>query len=329
MSRLAIALSLLLFAASPAFAETASERVHAAALKRANASYNAGDYAAAIPFYVEAIQANPTEPRAYRNVARAYFWNGDYPISVQYYDHYLRLADDADEVDRVKSERRLAADRASGNVYTLPDAQRMALATLERELESGRAYTSGGGGAWGVYSALLRTGYAEPHLARVRARLTRRILDEVDLLLVPASGQLTPRLDLDGWQLQAARLDAASRVVDDPALVEMIAVRATVCEAAIAMLTSQWENAARLFAAARTQNPDLRFLIWFELTTLIEGGRPADAITSIDELLGASTDQERIDYLRILRATALQRLDDRDAGRAGEAARLYYEVLRR
>lgn len=320
-TRWLIAVVLMLFAAD-AGAETVSERIHAAALKRANQSYNDRDYAAAIPLYVEAIQAHPTEPRAYRNLARAYFWKGEYAISVQYYDHYLRLA--TDDVEREKSERRLAAERASGEVYTLPESQRMALAMLEREIESGRVYTTGGGGAWGIYSALLRTGYAEPHLARVRAELTRRLLDEVDLLLMPAAGQLTPRLDLEGWQLQAARLDAASRVVADAAVADMIAMRSTVCEAAIAMLTSQWQNASRLFALAREQNPDLRFLMWFELATLIDGGKPDVAIERIDTLLPESPDEERLNYLRILRGAALQRLD-----RANEATSLYYDVLRR
>lgn len=319
----ALALILVGLSPLPVAAQTASERQHAAALKRGNAAYNGGDYKSATAAYVLAIQAAPDKDVAYRNLARAFFWDGDYPAAVEYYDYYLRLGG-ADQ-EKVKSERRLAADRAGERVFTPPEAQALALAALESELESGRAYTAGGGGAWGRYETLLRTKYAEPHLSKLRARLTRRLLDEFDAHLIPKSNQITPRLDLDGWQLQSERLAVAGNVVDDPGMLDVLKRRSTVVEAAVAMLTSRYASAADLAKLARESNPDLGFVAWFEVSSLVGAERYDDALARLTDLAAelSGRDEARLDYVRVLRAVILQRL-----GRDAEAAALYLEVLR-
>lgn len=309
-----------------ASAQGVSERLYDAAMKQGNAAYNQQDYAAAATAYVAAIQSNPLGATAYRNLARSYFWDSKYAAATAYYDHYLRLAPTAEDIEQIKAERRLSAERSRDEVYTLPEPQRMALEALGRELGSGHAYTSGGGGAWALYETLLRTGYAEPALAQLRSRLARRLLDEFDATLMPAPGQLTPRLDLEGWQLQAERLAAARRIADDPALVEVLERRSTAVEAAIAMLTSQWEDAAKLARLARTSNPDLDFLTWFEATSLIKAEKYDEALSLLDGFARevSGRDAEKLDYVRVLRGVALQRLD-----RHGDAADLYHEVLTR
>lgn len=315
----------LLAFALPAAGQTATVRLHEAALKRGNAAYNAGDYPTAIQAYIEAIQAAPALGDAYRNLARALFWHSDYPAALEFYDRYLRLPPGPD-FDRVKAERRLAAERAGERLYTVPEPQKLALAALERELDAGRAYTVGGGGAWGMYETLLRTGYADPHLVNLRQRLARRLLDEFDAYLVPRAGQLTPRLDLDGWQLQAERLAAAQSVADDPALAEILAKRESVVEAAIALLTSQWQEAANLARLGRTANPDLDFVLWFELSALIGAESYDAALTTLQEAdaeLGEPNSARR-DYAAVMRAIVLQRL-----GRTDDAAAIYLDVLRR
>jgi tetratricopeptide (TPR) repeat protein len=317
-------LLLLLSVPLPALAQGTSSRIWDAAVKRGNAAYNDGDYDTARRAYVDAIQASPSKAAAYRNLARTYFWEDRYGAAAAYYDHYLRLAPDAEDIDKVKAERRLAAERARDTVYTVSDVQRRALEALQKELESGRAYTSGGGGAWGLYETLLRTGYAEPQLAQLRARLSRRILDEFDATIVPKSNQLTPRLDLDDWQLQAERLSAARSIADDPALAEILKTRSTVVEAAIAMLTGQWADAAKLARLARTSNPDLGFLAWFEASSLIGAKKYDEALTFLDQLARdmLDRDQSKLDYVRLLRAIALQKLERHD-----DASELYLEVL--
>ena len=310
--------------ATPVWGQPASDRLHDAALKRGNAAYNGGDYNEAISAFVDAIQANPSRPDAYRNLARSYFWTGDYPAAVEFYDHFLRLA--PGDHDKIKAERRLAADRAGGRLYSPPESQRLALQALENELESGRAYTSGGGGAWGRYETLLRTGHAAPGLVKLRSTLTRRLVDEFDANLIPRTGQITPRLDLDDWQLQAERLAAATRIADDPGMLDVAKKRSTIAEAAIAMLTSQWDTAADLAQLARQSNPDQTFIVWFEVTCLIGAERYDEALLSLvdHEKSLPESDVARRDYIRVLRAVTLQRLD-RDA----DAATLYLEVLRR
>lgn len=318
---------LLVFLASGAvFAQPASTRIYEAALKQGNTAYNAGDYDAAVEAYVDAIQAAPLQAPAYRNLARAYFWSSRYAAASAYYDHYLRLAPEAADVEQVKAERRLSGERARDAVYTLPDAQRMALEAFGRELESGRAYTSGGGGAWALYETVLRTGYAEPQLAQLRSRLARRLLDEFDAHATPEAGQLTPRLDLEGWQLQAERLAAAQSIADDPALVEILKKRSTAVEAAIAMLTSQWNDAASLARLARTSNPDFEFLVWLEASSLMSANKYEEVLRLLDEVAREllDRDRDRLDYVRALRAIALHRMQ-----RHEDAAALYLEVLRR
>ena len=307
-----------------AVAQDASERLYEAAMKQGNAAYNQQDYPAAAKAYVAAIQSNPLGATAYRNLARSYFWASRYSAATLYYDHYLRLAPTAQDIAQIKAERRLSAERARDEVYTLPDSQRMALEALGRELGAGHAYTSGGGGAWALYQTLLRTGYAEPALAQLRTRLARRLLDEFDATLMPAADQLTPRLDLEGWQLQAERLAAARRIADDPALIDILGRRSTAVEAAIAMLTSQWENAAKLARLARTSNPDLDFLTWFEATSLIKAEKYDQALSLLDEFARtvSARDNQKLDYVRVLRGVALQRLN-----RHNDAADLYHQIL--
>jgi tetratricopeptide (TPR) repeat protein len=314
-----------LLAPMPAWAKDASSRIWEAAVERGNTAYNSGDYETAQQAYVDAIQTSPSNATAYRNLARTYFWQDRYAAATAYYDHYLRLAPEAEDIDQAKAERRLAAERARDTVYTLPESQRRALEALQGELESGRAYTRGGGGAWGLYETLLRTGYAEPQLTQVRARLARRILDEFDAIIMSDPSQLTPRLDLDDWQLQAERLAAARSVADDPALAEILKTRSTIAEAAIAMLTGQWDDAAKLARLARTSNPDLNFLIWLEVSSLVGAEKYDQALTLLDKLARDVLDRDRarLDYVRLMRAVVLQRLE-----RHNDAADLYLEVLR-
>lgn len=304
---------------------TQAARVSDAALNRGNAHYNNSEYEEARAAYVDAIQADPTRSAPYRNLARAYFWLSRFSAAVAYYDHYLRLAATAADVEQVKSERRLASERARDAVYTLQDNQRLPLEALNRELDSGQAYTHGGGGAWALFQTLLRTGYAEPNLAPLRARLARRIADELEAGLLPGPGQLAPVKDLSEWQLQNERAAAARSIADDPALAEVIDRRATAVEAAIAMLTGREAEAAELARLARASNPDLGYLVWFEASALVGAEKYDEALTLLtkmeEELDGRQP--ERLQYIRLLQAIALQRFE-----RPDEAGGLYLEVLR-
>ncbi len=293
-------------------------------LKEANAAYNEGKYDAAEDGYVRAVQARPEEAVPYRNLARTYFWQSDYAPAVAYYDIYMRQASDADDIEQVRAERKLASSRAGGEPWAMPESQHMALQALEEQLEGGSAYTSGGGGAWGLYQTLLRTGFAQPELARLRRQMVSRLLGEFEGQLVTATDQPTPRLELEDWQLQQERLDAAKSASSDPAVMEALERRSLIPEAATALLNGRYERAVTLAGEAAEKNPDMPFIRWFEVSALVEAEQPERALEAVDAL--AKTLKERapqhLGYVRIVRASVLERL-----GRHDEAADIYLGVI--
>jgi tetratricopeptide (TPR) repeat protein len=295
-----------------------------AMLEAANASYNASEYDEAARGFVAAIQERPQRPVPYRNLARTHFWQGEYTEAVAYYDMYLRLAREADDVEQVQSERRLASSRAGGEPWTAPESQQMALKALEDQLQDGPAYTRGAGGAWGLYQTLLRTGFARPELSRLRRRLVARLLDEFEGILVPQANQPTPRLDLQDWQLQKERLEAASTLTRDESLAGIIGRRMMVVEAALALLNNRQPAAVELSRGAVEDNPDMVFLRWLVVSALVDADRHQEALDELDELAERLADAApaQIGYVDILRASILQRME-----RDEEAADLYLRLL--
>lgn len=293
-------------------------------MKAANGAYNAGDYDQAVEGYVRAIQARPAKAAPYRNLARTYFWQGEYNAAVTYYDIYLRLAPEADDREQIRSERRLASSRGGDEPFTAPEAQRLALQAFEDQLQEGAAYTKGGGGAWGSYQTLLRTGYARPDLTRLRSRLVQRLLDEFEGLLVPAQNQPTPQLGLEEWQLQQRRLDAATRLSDDEAIAEIIARRAKIADAAVALLNGLHQKAVELGETAIEQNPDMGFMRWLHVNALVETGEHQAALDALQALRDklAQTAPNQLGYAKVLEASILQRM-----GRSDQAADLYLGLV--
>lgn len=322
---------MLLLSASSALAqgdapESALPGSYSVTMKAANAAYNNGDYKQAASGYVRSIQAAPRKPEAYRNLARSYFWLGKYAAAVAYYDFYVQLAPDAKDVEQIQSERRLAASRAGDDIYTLPESQQMARRALDQQLDAGRAFTSGGGGAWGLYNSLLRTDYARPDIANFERRLVRKLLEEFDAMLVPESGQPVPRLDLESWQLQLDRLQAARQLTDDEGLLDIIDSRSAVAESGIALLTGNRDEAVALINGAIKKNPDLGFLHWFRVVALLEANQNTQALDAVSELgrqlAAMNAPSSHIEYASVLRASILRRL-----GRHDDAGDLYLETL--
>ncbi|MBA2664122.1 MAG: hypothetical protein H0U74_17660 [Bradymonadaceae bacterium] len=294
------------------------------ALKRANDAYNQSRYDEARDGFIEAIQAEPHAPDAYRNLARTYFWQNDYSSATAYYDLYMRLAAEAADLEQVRAERRLAATRAGDQIWQMPEGQRLALKALGDELDEGRAYTAGGGGAWGLYRTLLRMQFAQPELAQLRRRLVRRLLDEYEGLMVPQVNQLAPLLDLEDWKVQRERLRAARTLTNDEAMLDVLRRREMIVEAAEALLLGRYPAAATLAESAASENADIAFLHWYRIAALIYAGRHALAMTAVEELgrrlLDAAPAQ--LDYARIVRAAVLQA-----SGKHDDAAGIYLDLL--
>jgi tetratricopeptide (TPR) repeat protein len=293
-------------------------------LTAANSAYNDGKYDEAIRGFVQAIQSRPERPVPYRNLARTYFWQSNYAAAVAYYDMYIRLATDAEDKEQVQSERRLASSRAGDKLWTTPESQRQALEALEDQLEGGTTYSSGGGGAWGLYRALMRSGYAQPDLTRIRRRLVSNLLDEFEGTFVAEASQPAPRLDLDGWELQQERLEAARKLSRDEAMLGVIERRAKVVDAGLALLNGQYEEAAERAGTALEQNPDMGFVRWLQISALVESGQHDEALEAVDELAKhlAQSRPNQLGYAKILRASILQRV-----GRGDDAADLYLGLV--
>lgn len=293
------------------------------ALKRGNKAYNDGDYDAAVQSYTQAIQSAPLQPDPYRNMARAFFWKGDYNASLAYYDLYLVTFPDAKDVDQIQRERRLTSERTS-TPWKLPETQRKAMRALEDSIDAGPAYTRGGGGAWKSYQQLLRSGYAQPGLTKLRQRLFKALLSEFDGLLAAEPGQPSPAIDLATWELQKARLEAANKVMDNTSQRDELERRMPIAEAALALQLSRFEEAAERSEVASKKNPDLVFLHWYRVTALLRANRAKEALEVLDALrpIISEKDPRQLDYHRVVRAMILQRL-----GRHDDAASIYVGIF--
>ncbi len=296
-----------------------------AAVKSGNTAYNSGDYATALRWYTQAIQADPNQATTYRNLARTYFWQDQYAAATAFYDHYLRLAAaDAPDLEQVKAERKLASTRAGEDVWTIPDNQRLARQALDTELQNGKAFSEGGGGAWGLYETLIRTGYVQPDLAQLKSTLTRRVLDEFEGLLQPQGNDLVPQLSIEAWQLQSQRLAAARAVVLDPTLGAMIDRRSTVVEAGLALLGGRTAKAVDLAKLARKENPDLKWIPWYEIVAQTRAGAHEAALENLESFSRQLRQENpgQLPYATTMKAIILQRLERWD-----DAAQTFEIVL--
>lgn len=291
---------------------------------RGDRAYQNGNYEAAEKALVRAAQAAPERPRTYLALARSYFQQERYARAVAYYETHLQLVGDNADTSRANKERRLAAHRASDAVWSLPKAQERVLKALRDKLDEGRAYTEGGGGAWALYRTLLRTGYAQPDLGRLRERLRDKILDEFDDRLRPEQGTPTPTLTLADWKVQRKRLEAAAELESSSAFRERLDRRRQVVDAAVALINGRARPAAKRARGAAEANPDLDFLRWFRAVALVEAGNyePAlEALATYRKELDDPPDR-LLRYADLLEAQIARRRDDADS-----AAERYWQLL--
>lgn len=293
-------------------------------LQQGNKAYNDEKYERAVELYVEAIQLLPMRAEPYKNMARAYFWNGQYNAALAYYDTYLTTFPEASDREQIERERRLTSDRTS-KPWSLPEAQRAAMRSLEAALAGEEMYARGGAGAWQSYQALLRTDYAQPALAKLRARLFANLLREHDAMLATGVGQTAPELSEQDWALQQERMTAARKLAMYEEDLEQIDRREKIHKAAQALLLARYEEAAALSEQAIAANPEALYVRWFFITALMRANKAKQALRELDALEALFRDrgvsnQEGI--TRVVRAMLLQRLDRHD-----EAARLYKDIF--
>jgi tetratricopeptide (TPR) repeat protein len=294
------------------------------AASRGSRAYNEGRYDEAEQAFIEAIQYRPEQPELYRNLARTYFWKNDYSAATAYYDFYLRLMPLASDAEQIRAERRLASTRAGGEAWTMPESQRLALQALQNELAEGRAFTAGGGGAWGLYRTLLRMGYAQPELSTLRRDLLRRLVDEFEGLLIAGEHQVAPALELEDWRQQNERLSAARTLSEDESVLDMLRRRERIVEAAMALLNHQLDRVIPLLEVAIGDNPDVLFLNWYRIYTLSRQGKAPAALEALEHFARrlAQSAPHQLAYARVVRASLLEQV-----GRRDDAVQLYLELL--
>lgn len=298
------------------------ERAYDEALLQGRDAYNEERWEEARDAFRRAIQISPERPAAYRNLARSFHWMARYPEATAYYDHYLRLAPEADDAEQIRSERRTTASRSGGDLWQIPSDQRMALRSLERELDLGRGVTAGGGGGWALYQTLMRMGYAEPELSTYRRRLEENILAEFEERLSPADAFL-PVMRSESWSVQRQRLEALQELARREGLIDFVERRTSVVEAAEALLDGRYQRATALALEAAGQNEDLGFVGWYRVMALERSGHPQQALDALEELLEAGAFGSQVDRrIVVLQAQLLQQV-----GRSEEAARIYVQIL--
>ena len=204
---LALSLVALLFAA-PAWAQSTDDIV-----RMGNRAYNKKDYRGAVSIYAKAIQSDPRGAlKAYLNTARAYNQLKEFHHSTQYYEWYMELETEKSKNHKVKAEYKHAKRkrRKQPAVPVINATQTNALQRLDEALKSNAPImTRDGGGVYGLYSVLLRTGYAAPMLANLRAELGRRLFEEAQSVVIPPANSPVPSLQREGWRLVIQRLDHA------------------------------------------------------------------------------------------------------------------------
>lgn len=292
----------------------------------AQAIYGEGRYEDALPYVIETIQRDPREPTWYRGLARILYGLERWDEAVFYYDIYLvdlvnDLPDDlarGDRPDAVREERDYCNSQRENpsEPVRAPERQERARAIFLDALQSGTIVTVDGGGAWGMFEGILRSGYARPDLVELRDELSAALLDEAELFVSSRAARM-PALSYERWQAQRRRFEAWRTLTQwtadpgaepppglteeelaafDPAAlrgnvraVEITVAQIALCDGQLQFLDLNYERAAERFAEAIAADPDLVPAHMGRVNALIAAGLAdtADATAALDALRAA------------------------------------------
>jgi tetratricopeptide (TPR) repeat protein len=261
--------ALLVAYSAPAWAQQAEEEVRPGqtAYDQARDLYGDRQYAEAIPFLTQAIQAEPLGARYYIGLARAAFYAGQRDLAVRYYDIYLthfpehaqsasRRSDREEAIRRERGEANGQRDDSSSTPET-PADQLAALAALEQRLEAGPMMSLDSTGAHSMYRALLRTGYAEPSLAVLQPRLREGVLAETHAMFWPTADALVPVGRVELWRSVRERYHAIRALgldlMEDPETLSRLAAAA----GQIDLINANYSEAEQHFREAVTLDANL------------------------------------------------------------------------
>jgi tetratricopeptide (TPR) repeat protein len=183
-------------------------------------AYADRQYAQALELLVQAVQADPTDPRYWVGAARAANFAEQFDVAVRLYDVYIAHHAAHAEAARRQSDRlaaiRRERDQANGrraNSATPPGPtadQLAARAMFVERLETGPVVAADGSGALTLYRTLLRTGYVDHDLIELRQRLSEGILTQLQTLFEPTDTSPVPVLDTRTWEQVPVWYEAAA-----------------------------------------------------------------------------------------------------------------------
>lgn len=310
------------------FASTASAQTAAQFIKVGNNAYNSGKYNEAVAAYISAIQAEPlTAAKAYLNAARAYNQLGQYAESAQYYEWFSELSPDSSDLSKARAElKRVKKKIKKGdNTNILTPTQQSAITALEAAMKSGPFLDSQGGGAYGAYDIVLKTGYATPKLAPMKLALAQGLAKEALALVKPEPGQPSASLDTDGWSLIRERMTKLKELDPNALDVNVAEGIDALAQGWAEYAKGNYPDARKLFQHSISLAPKLLAAQWGRALTMLY-----DYNVELDEMLAVIDDVQAAYVLEgslidthflLLKAIALQ-----NAGKKRDAAKLLHAL---
>ena len=248
-------------------------------------AFNNGEYEQAKILYIRAIQLDPSNVQVYLHLAHTYHILEDFEMAVIMYDNFLSLSKDGLSLEKERAQRDGANDMRAdpGSPPQLLSYQTEPLQALQTKLKEGPFLTEGNGGAWALFTALLRSGYASPELVGFQKTLVEGLLSESDTLWVLNRGPL-PNMDISGWELLLNHYLYAERLGFPLTEVSRTLAKKLTCEGFLAYYDLNFDRALILFKQALESDPEFIQARWGEIIAYHSGGQMDDAYNRAREL---------------------------------------------
>lgn len=179
------------------------------ALEEAKAAYNGGRYADAVKAFNEIARRHPRAPAVYRALARAATYADQPETAVRAYRHYLALATNAPDREKIEAELALVARKADDVSAGPPEAVAQALSSIKDQVDADRF--GGESGALATLAALSAGDYVGPELAEARELVHGGLRSRSEVVITrwwAADAQAKPRrlaALADGWAALATQ----------------------------------------------------------------------------------------------------------------------------
>lgn len=145
-------------------------------------AYNKGEFAAAVTAFQAVARRHPENPAIYRAMARAASWANAPETAIRAYRHYLALAPEAADRDKVQAELTLALRKTERPPAEGPPDDVAAALAVVIERSEADAF-AGEDGALAALDTLLAMDYVGPELAQARRAVDETLRKRTDELI--------------------------------------------------------------------------------------------------------------------------------------------------